>query len=117
MARHSLKNQQKTNERISMNIVKLLQSRGLTLKQIGEMIGHTESYISRVARGQRSFTIEHLTSLEKQLREPLPVLLLKSIDKENLDKQMRPLYQHLKNLLSRSRKTSTSAKYKVKAAG
>ena len=38
----------KATEYVSMDIVEFLRKRGMTLRQIGELVGHGESYISRV---------------------------------------------------------------------
>ena len=100
----------KATEYVSMDIVEFLRKRGMTLRQIGELVGHGESYISRVARGERSFTIEHLMKLEKKLGTPLPVLLLTSIDKKQVDRQLQPLYQHLRKLLGKSGKASSPSR-------
>jgi transcriptional regulator with XRE-family HTH domain len=99
----------------SMGIVNFLRKQGYNLKQIGELIGHSESYISRVSRGERAFTVEHFALIEKQLGKPLPMLLLEAIDEKNVDKQLRPLYKSLKKLLAKDK--SANAIPKRAAAG
>lgn len=84
----------------SADIVQFLrQDLGYTLKKIGELIGLSESYISRVRKGERSFTVKHLVRLEKTLKKPLPLLLIEAIPKDSLDTKMQALYRSLhKNL-------------------
>ncbi len=83
-------------EHVSRDIVRLLKDPngpyGWTLKKIGEAVGCGESFVSMVGRGKRSFTLDHLTMLEKKLGVPVAILLLRSIDPEKLDKNLRPLY-------------------------
>ena len=68
-------------EYISKDVVRLLKDQyGWTLKKIGEAINCGESFVSMVGNGHRSFTLDHLTMLEKKLGEPVAILLLKSIE-------------------------------------
>jgi len=103
-------------EYISKDIVRLLRDQyGWTLKKIGEAIGCGESFVSMVGSGRRSFTLDHLAMLEKKLGEPVAILLLRSIDPEKVDKQLRPLYDRF---ISRvAGKTKVKARGKRKAAG
>ncbi len=56
----------------------LRDERHMTLRQIGGMIGVSESFISRVASGQRNFTLRHLDAFERQLGGSVSVLLLEA---------------------------------------
>jgi len=103
-------NKTEGTEYISKDIVRLLKDQyGWTLKKIGEAIDCGESFVSMVGSGRRSFTLDHLAMLEEKLGEPVAILLLKSIDPEKVDKQLRPLYNRF---ISR-----VTGKTKVKARG
>ena len=85
----------------SSDVVKCLRVES-TLKEIGQMIGCTESFMSLVANGKRNFTIEHLTALEKALDKPLPLLILEA-SKSSVSKNMKPQYDDLKKIFESSR--------------
>ncbi len=105
-------------EHVSRDIVRLLKDPnglyGWTLKKIGEAVGCGESFVSMVGRGRRSFTLDHLTMLEKKLGVPVAILLLRSIDPKKLDKQLRPLYDQFMSRVPG--KTAAKARTKRKAA-
>lgn len=64
---------------LSAALVAHLRRDGKSLRQIGEMVGLSESFVSRVAKGERSFTIEHLALFEEALGEPLPALIMQAM--------------------------------------
>ncbi|HRX86372.1 MAG TPA: helix-turn-helix transcriptional regulator [Phycisphaerae bacterium] len=64
---------------LSSALVAYLRREGKTLREIGEMVGLSESFVSRVANGERSFTIEHLALFEAALGEPLPALVMQAM--------------------------------------
>lgn len=83
----------KAADYFSIGVVRLLRKEyGWTLKRIGEAIGCGESFVSMVGSGKRSLTLDHLAMLEKELGEPVAILLLKSADREKVDEQLRPMY-------------------------
>jgi transcriptional regulator with XRE-family HTH domain len=92
-----IKRQAKTA--LSSDLVKYFRRQGLTLHEIAEKIEVSESFISRVANKERSFTIEHLLMLERSTREPLPLLLLHAMDEATIPNGLSPLYQTARNLL------------------
>lgn len=63
---------------LSVRLVEWLKQQGKSQKDVAGLLGVSESFISRVASGHRSLTIEHLAKLEDRLKLPLPVLLLES---------------------------------------
>lgn len=63
---------------LSVRLVEWLKQQGKSQKDVAGLLGVSESFISRVASGHRSLTIEHLAELEDRLKLPLPVLLLES---------------------------------------
>ncbi|MBW8014661.1 MAG: helix-turn-helix transcriptional regulator [Planctomycetes bacterium] len=108
----------KADRIVSRNIVRAIR-RGadkMTYKKIGEMIGCSESYISRVANGERAFTLEHLTLLEKKLNKPLPLLLLEATDIKDVPQEVKPLYNYLSDLMSGATPTEIKKRAKKKTA-
>src|SRR4051812_7796913 len=84
---------------ISRDVVKLLVDRGMTLTHIAKTLGVTKSYISRVNSGTRSFTLDHLITLEREIGEPLPWLLIDAIPVASVPPELRPLYDMTRKLL------------------
>ncbi len=72
------------------------------MKQIGELILTSESFISRVGRGERSFTLEHMARFEKELGESVPVLLLESRWRKLVPPAKRKLFEEAVRLLKES---------------
>jgi transcriptional regulator with XRE-family HTH domain len=87
---------------ISADVVAFLRGQGLTLKKIGQLAGVCESYVSRVARRERNFTVDHLYRIEQQLKKPLPVLLLESTPRESVPRNLRKFYHQALRLLERT---------------
>ncbi len=77
----------------------LRAEKGMTLKQIAAITGTTESFISRVASGQRNLTVEHLQRIEAHLQEPLPLLLLRAMPRDSFPEALQPLYDQAAELL------------------
>lgn len=88
--------------RLSAELVEYFRRQGKTLREIGEMMDLGESFVSRVAKGKRRFTIDHLATLEKKLGKPLPLLLLETTPIESVPEDLRNLYAELAQLLRRS---------------
>ena len=90
---------------LSADIINYLRTeKEMTLSEISRMLDLSVSFLSRVAGKQRSFTIEHLVTLEKQLGQPLPLLLLKATSRESVPKHLSHLYDDLVELLAASGK-------------
>lgn len=85
---------------VSKDIVKHLQKQGLTLRQIGQRMGLSESFISRVLNGKRSFTLKHLQRLEKAQKRPLPLILLESADPDGAPPEYRSLYEAFRGVIA-----------------
>ena len=85
----------------SSAIVTHLLKEGFTLKQIGDLIGLSESFLSYVKKGKRNFTIAHLSGLEKSLKRPLPLLFLETIDEKTIPKELKSQYKALRDVLSK----------------
>lgn len=88
---------------ISADLVDYLRrQRGMNLKQIGELVDLSESFVSRVARRQRSFTVEHLEKFERALGQPLPVLLLEALWENRIPNAQREMFAQGLELLRNS---------------
>lgn len=85
---------------ISAHIVRHLRDQGMTLKEIGALMGVKESFVSRVRHRQRSFTLDHLTKLETALGKPLPAILVHATPVESVPKKLRPLYAAFDDFLT-----------------
>jgi transcriptional regulator with XRE-family HTH domain len=85
---------------LSADLVKHLQSQGMTLRQIGESMGLSESFISRVAHRKRSLTIEHLLRLQEATGTPLPLLLLEATTQDSIPESLAPLYEKARDVLA-----------------
>ena len=85
----------------SADIVKYLQRKGMTLKEIGDLMDLSEPYISCVKKGSKRLTLDRLRMLEEALHTPLPLILLQSIDitPNDMPKSMKTQYMKLKNAL------------------
>jgi transcriptional regulator with XRE-family HTH domain len=84
---------------ISQAVVEHLRGQGRTLAEIGEMVGLSESFLSRVASGQRSFTLEHLERFEQRLGQPLPALLLEAEWRDAVPEERRGEFEEMLSLL------------------
>ncbi|MCA9242305.1 MAG: helix-turn-helix transcriptional regulator [Phycisphaerales bacterium] len=99
---------------LSADLVAYLRdSRGMSLRQIGELVDLSESYVSRVANGQRRFTLEHLDRFEKALGQPLPLLLLEACWKPKAPSGEQAMFDEALALLRRS--ASLSAKLETES--
>lgn len=93
---------------VSSAIVRHLQDEGMTLKDIARLLGLSGSFISRVRNKQRSFTLEHLTTLERVIKKPLPIILIEAAELSSVPEDLRPIYAAFRELfigLQRLRKT------------
>lgn len=71
----------------------------MTLRQIGQLIDATESYISRVSHGERSFTLDHLARFERKLGQSIPVLLLESKWRKHVPRSKKAIFEEALRLL------------------
>jgi transcriptional regulator with XRE-family HTH domain len=85
---------------LSSDIVKYLQEQGLTLRKVGELLGLSESFISRVRKKQRSFTLDHLVKLEQATGRALPVILLEATQLSSVPDELRPIYNGFRSLFA-----------------
>ena len=96
----SSKRSSPSKQSVPADVVGYLRAeKGMTLQQIATLTGTTESFISRVGRGQRNLTVEHLYKLEAHLKESLPLLLLRAMPRESLPEQLQPLFDQAVELL------------------
>lgn len=85
---------------LSADLVRYLQKKGMTFRQIAEAVGLSVPFISRVANKRRSFTIEHLLRIEDALGKPLPLLLLEVSAQGAVPERLAPLYERARDVLS-----------------
>ncbi len=102
---------------LSADLVKYLQSQGMTLRQIGDTMGLSESFISRVAHKKRSLTIEHLLRLQEAIDKPLPLLLLEATSQDSVPQPLAPLYAKAREVLAAGMALEQSAKRRRRKTG
>lgn len=85
---------------VSSDIVRYLQDQGMTLRKIGGILRLSESFISRVRNGQRSFTLEHLTRLERAIKKPLPIILMEATQLNSVPKEVRHVYAAFRDFVA-----------------
>lgn len=95
-----------TSRAFSAKVVSYLR-KTRSLKEIGELTGCTESFISLVGSGKRSFTIDHLLAIETSLAKPLPLLILESLE-GSVSKKIKSQYDKLRSIYEKSYKLRSS---------
>jgi transcriptional regulator with XRE-family HTH domain len=88
-----------SNLTLSMALVEYFREQGRTLRDIGELVGLSESFISRVANGHRSFTIDHLEEFERRLGQPLAALLLDARWRSSIPAERREQFEEVLTML------------------
>ena len=87
----------------SASIVQYLKKqRKMKLREIKELTGLSESYLSRISRGERNFRLDHLVSLERALGKPLPILLIEASYPSAKNKELQKALDILKEALKNS---------------
>jgi transcriptional regulator with XRE-family HTH domain len=102
---------------LSADLVKYLQSQGMTLRQIADTMGLSESFISRVANKKRSLTIEHLLRLQEAIDKPLPLLLLEATSQDSVPQQLVPLYEKAREVFAAGMLLEHAAKRRRRRTG
>ena len=102
---------------LSADLVKYLQSQGMTLRQIADTMGLSESFVSRVAHKKRSLTIEHLLRLQEAIDKPLPLLLLDATSQDSVPAPLAPLYEKAREVLAAGMALEQSAKRRRRKTG
>jgi transcriptional regulator with XRE-family HTH domain len=102
---------------LSADLVKYLQTRGMTLRQIGEIMGLSESFVSRVAAKKRGLTIEHLLRLQDAMDKPLPLLLLEATSQDSVPAPLAPLYEKARQVLTAGMALEHSIKRRHRKTG
>lgn len=97
---------------LSSDCVSYLRSHGRKLRDIADLLDVSESYISRVARGEREFTLRHLNRLELALGKPVPLMLLEAMRKD-IDPDFLPAYEEALRLVRESTKLRTDSRNEV----
>ena len=102
---------------LSADLVKYLQSQVMTLRQIADSMGLSESFVSRVANKKRSLTIEHLLRLQEAVDKPLPLLLLEATSQDSVPAPLAPLYEKARKVLAAGMALEQSAKRRRRKTG
>ncbi len=102
---------------LSADLVKYLQAQGMTLRRIGDALGLSESFISRVAHKKRGLTIEHLLRLQEAIDKPLPLLLLEATSQDSVPAPLAPLYEKAREVLAAGMALEQSAKRRHRKTG
>jgi len=96
MGKPKKKSKKAQTHSISSDIVDYFRQDGMSLKQIGNLAELSESFISRVWRGKREFTIKHLLKFAKALNQPLVLLLIAVNKDDSLHQKIRDFYRSSK---------------------
>ncbi len=102
---------------LSADLVKYLQSQSMTLRQIADTMGLSESFVSRVAHKKRSLTIEHLLRLQEAIDKPLPLLLLEATSQDSVPAPLAPLYEKAREVLAVGMALEQSVKRRRRKTG
>jgi len=92
---------EKSPSTLSSAIIAYLRSDGRTLREIADLLEVSESYVSRVARGERQLSVPHLEQLERLEGNSLPLILLEAERERTPRKHLRAI-DDLMNLMRRS---------------
>lgn len=59
------------SQRIAMMMLDKMEELGLTQKQLSELMGCSQQYVSKVLKGQENLSLETLAKIEKCLKIPI----------------------------------------------
>jgi len=98
-----IKTQTLDMDSVSQQLVEHFRREGKSLREIGEWLGVGESFISRVARGERNLTLAHLAKLEKVLGKPMSLILFE-LRRDSVPARHREMYTEALRILTESDK-------------
>ena len=78
----------------SADVLRVVQEQGRTRSQIARLLGVSVSYLSRVASGERNFTLDHLHQLAEGLDITLPELITMATPPGSVPTHLRRSYRH-----------------------
>jgi predicted XRE-type DNA-binding protein len=61
---------------LSQGIMQILESRGLNLRRMAQVVGVHPSELSRIKKGMREWTTDQLVAIAEYMGQPLGVILL-----------------------------------------
>ncbi len=102
---------------LSADLVKHLRSQGMTLRQIADAMGLSESSVNRVINKKRGLTIQHLLRLQDAIGKPLPLLLLEATSQNSVPEPLAPLYEKARDVLAAGMELTNSAKRRHRKTG
>ena len=100
----------------SGDVCRYLQGRGMTRNELAEMLDVSVSFLSRVARHERNFTLDHLHRLADALDMTLPELLAAATPPESIPARLRRSYRLLLNGLAITEHARTWRSHKPRPA-
>lgn len=100
---------QTSEQNVSAALVETLMKQGKSLKEIGNIIGCTESFISHVRNKRRSFSLEHLLKLQESVRKPLALMLLDATEQGTYNKELQGLRDCVRDSINHFYKTNGSS--------
>jgi transcriptional regulator with XRE-family HTH domain len=89
----------------------------MTLRQIGDAMGLSESFVSRVGNKKRGLTIERLLRLQDAVGKPLPLLLLEATSQDSVPESLAPLYEKARDVLAAGMELTHSVKRRHRKTG
>ncbi|MCK4793238.1 MAG: hypothetical protein KAV87_56430 [Desulfobacteraceae bacterium] len=72
-----------------------INGKGFTIKKIAHIIEENQDLVERIRNGQQGFKINHLLKIEKISKEPLPLMLLREIEKGRIPREEVNAYKNL----------------------
>ena len=92
--------QQIIAKKLSKDIVEYLQTTyGDNYSQIAKKIKISRTHVSRVAGGKKGFCLGTLMKIEGGYKEPLPLILLKSVKDDDIPEELKESYKNLKKTI------------------
>ena len=90
----------RSNEQLKLStaIVKHLQKQH-KLREIAAFVGLSESFLSRVAKGERKLAEEDLITLAKAVGVPLPALIIEATYKDDVSDRRREMLEEAARLV------------------
>jgi len=90
----------------------LHKTSGDSYVEISRKIGVSQSFISQVIHRTKNLTLERLMLIAEAYKTPLPLLLLGATREKDVPKELKPLYQSMRELLEQGNYFRRSLKRK-----
>lgn len=83
------------NRGVGKTIQEIRKVRGLSQKELAEMVGTSQAYISALERGKQNPSMDTYIKIAEQLKVPREVLEVLSLDLEKIPEERRVEYMEL----------------------